>query len=279
MARFERAWRPLLAGAIVIHGWAHAVLALRGWVPGDFADSHAMPLLLYGIAMLGFVAGGVGLLGVRPFAAATRPLLVVASAYSLVALVSAQFADLWPAAVIDVALLIGGATGWVSPRSTDRPGLGHALRVGAALVLLAYTATAAWWPVYRGWGTRIDERALVLPGDTPGRNPAYEIQHAVTVQAPAAAVWPWLLQIGQDLGWRVLAVEDERALVLEHWGTFALVRDGETTRFIIRTPIGHPDVPAWAATLDMFTFQLPHFIMERRMMLRIKALAESAARS
>jgi hypothetical protein len=184
--------------------------------------------------------------------------------------------------------------------------------------------------VYRGWGTRLEERALALPGDAPDRDPALEIQHAVTVQAPASAVWPWLLQIGQDrggfysydwlerafgvdvrnvteirpewqqrapgdlvratqpgylggllgrdLGWRVLAVEDQRALVLRHWGAFALVPDGDATRFIIRSPMGHADIPTWAATLDMFTFQLPHFIMERRMMLQIKALAERTAR-
>lgn len=116
--------------------------------------------------------------------------MVVASAYSLVALVSAGFSDLWPAAVIDVALLVGGACGWVRPHTTDRPCLGHAVRFGTALLLLAYTATAAWWPVYPGWGTRMDERALTLPGDAPGRSAALEIQHAVTVRAPAAAVWP-----------------------------------------------------------------------------------------
>ena len=31
---------------------------------------------------------------------------------------------------------------------------------------------------------------------------------------------------------------------------------------------------ASAAALDVMTFELPHFIMERRMMLQIKALAE-----
>jgi hypothetical protein len=56
------------------------------------------------------------------------------------------------------------------------------------------------------------------------------------------------------------------------------VRRRATTRFIIRTPIGHERTPVWAAVLDMATFQLPHFIMERRMMLRIKALAESSVK-
>ena len=74
------------------------------------------------------------------------------------------------------------------------------------------------------------------------------------------------------------AIEPERALVLKHWGTFVLMPTNDTTaRFIIRTPIGDARVPVWAAALDMMTFQLPHFIMERRMMPRIKALAEFTA--
>jgi hypothetical protein len=59
----------------------------------------------------------------------------------------------------------------------------------------------------------------------------------------------------------------------------AAARALRTTRFIIRTPIGHERVPVWAAALDMAAFQLPHFIMERRMMLRIKALAESSVKT
>ncbi|AUX46276.1 uncharacterized protein SOCE26_077810 [Sorangium cellulosum] len=31
-----------------------------------------------------------------------------------------------------------------------------------------------------------------LPGDQPGRDPAYEANHAITLQAPPDAVWPWL---------------------------------------------------------------------------------------
>ena len=172
---------------------------------------------------------------------------------------------------------------------------------------------------------------MALPGDPPNRNPSLEIQHAVTIDAPPSAVWPWLMQLGQDrggfysydwlerafgadirnvdqirpewqqqpravgellratqptylggllgpdLGWTVKAVETERALVLDGWGAFVLVptADGRT-RFIIRTTVSNDRVPAWAAALNVMAFQLPHFIMERRMMLQIKALAEKA---
>ncbi|OFW46851.1 MAG: hypothetical protein A3J29_06585 [Acidobacteria bacterium RIFCSPLOWO2_12_FULL_67_14b] len=207
----------------------------------------------------------------------------------------------------------------------------HLLGVIAAVAFLAYAASAAvLWPLHRAWGSTPAEHALALPGDAPDRNPALEIQHAVTVNAPPEAVWPWLVQLGQDragfysydwlerafgvdvhnvreirpewqqrqvgdrvratqegylggvlgkdLGWTVKDLQPGRAMVLQHWGAFVLVptEDGKT-RFIIRTTIGHERMPAWAAAMDMMTFELAHFIMERRMMLQVKSLAEGGA--
>jgi len=65
-------------------------------------------------------------------------------------------------------------------------------------------------------------------------------------------------------------------MVLQYWGAFVLepTADGKT-RFIIRTNVGNENTAAWAAAFDMMAFELPHFIMERRMMLRIKRLAEA----
>jgi hypothetical protein len=37
-----------------------------------------MPLILLGVAMIGFSTAGLGLLGVRPFASAMRPAMVLA---------------------------------------------------------------------------------------------------------------------------------------------------------------------------------------------------------
>jgi hypothetical protein len=58
--------------------------------------------------MVGFVAAGLGLLGLRPLDRAISPLLVLSSGLSLVAIV--RFADpgLWFGAACDVALLMIG---------------------------------------------------------------------------------------------------------------------------------------------------------------------------
>jgi hypothetical protein len=76
-------------------------------------------------------------------------------------------------------------------------------------------------------------------------------------------------------GWTVKYLAPGQALVLEDWGAFVLLPTAEgDTRFIIRSTIGHRNLPVWASALNMMTFQLPHFIMQRRMMLTIKRVAE-----
>ena len=322
--------RRAFALLVIAHGLAHAVLPLRGWMDPALFGHDFMPLVLYGVAVMGFTIAGIGLLGVAPFTSAVRPLLVLASGYSLIAIQVFGARDLWWGAALDVVLLITGFTGIyrrlpIGERHGRWP---HRAAVATAASFLLYVSCAlVLWPVHRIWGSEPSEFALALPGDPPNRNPALEIQHAVTVDAPPEAVWQWLVQLGQDragfysydwlerafgvdvhnvkeirpewqqreagdrvratqpgylggvlgdnLGWTVTALEPGRALVLRNWGGFVLhpTEDGRT-RFIIRTTVGDPGIRPWMAALDMMAFELPHFIMERRMMLQIKALAE-----
>jgi hypothetical protein len=318
---------------VIAHGLAHAVLPLRGSMAPDMVKRNFVPLLVYAVAVLGFTTAGVGLFGLRPFTAVVRPFLVLASGYSLVAIVTAGQGPLWWAATLDVALLLIGLTGvyrWL-PQGPSHPGLRHrlAVAIGAAFVLYVGCAMVMW-PVHRAWGSRPEEHALSLPGDRADRNPALELQHAVTINAPPAAVWAWLVQLGQDragfysydwlervfgadvhnikeirgewqdrrvgdfvratqpnylggvfgtdVGWTVTHVEPGRALVLRNWGAFVLRPVGANqTRFIVRTTVGDPATPVWMAAIDMMAFELPHFIMQRKMMLQIKQLAEDGA--
>ncbi len=81
-------------------------------------------------------------------------------------------------------------------------------------------------------------------------------------------------RLGDSVGWKVVEVIPERALVLENWGAFVLVPEGENkTRLIIRT---HYDTgPIWAAPIGLFLFEPVHFIMEQKMLRTIKQHAES----
>jgi hypothetical protein len=41
---------------------------------------------------------------------------------------------------------------------------------------------------------------MVLPGDQLVPVAHYRIDHGITINAPASAVWPWVIQLGQDRG-------------------------------------------------------------------------------
>jgi hypothetical protein len=70
-----------------------------------------------------------------------------------------------------------------------------ALQIGAHLAL---------GPVLRSrrrrWGATDDEIGRRLPGDEIVAEPHWSYNHALTIHAPPAAVWPWLVQLGQARG-------------------------------------------------------------------------------
>jgi hypothetical protein len=318
--------------AMLVHGLGHAVLPLRGVdvvAPGVLAPAITV---LYVIAMLGFVAAGLGMLGVRPLSRVVVPIALMAGVGGLGAQVWRADPTLWTGIILSATLPVLATLhiAYLPVRAPHRRAAWRRTGDALGLLFLAWvTASAALWPWHRGWGTMPHEWEMMLPGDNTPRTPQYEILHAVTIDAPPAAVWPWLVQIGQDRagfysydwlerlfladvhnvteirpewqqrqagdrvyatqqgyfggvlgnrpGWRVEVVEPERAMVLEHWGAFVLAptSDGRT-RFLIRSTMSHERIPVWAAAVNLTAFQLPHFIMQRKMMLTIKALAERA---
>ena len=69
---------------------------------------------------------------------------------------------------------------------------------GAALAGVA--AWAALRPRVMTWGATVEEVRQPLPGDDLIAMPLYVTTRGITVHAPAAAVWPWLVQLGQNRG-------------------------------------------------------------------------------
>jgi len=57
-----------------------------------------------------------------------------------------------------------------------------------------------WRRWYRYWGSTGDERVRVMPGDSYVTDPNYETTLAVSIAAPAAEIWPWLVQMGYRRG-------------------------------------------------------------------------------
>jgi hypothetical protein len=78
----------------------------------------------------------------------------------------------------------------------------RALAVGAGVA--AVLGPAAYLRFFRSrclnWGARADEVAAKLPGDELLTDPGLVTTRAVTVRAPAGAVWPWLAQMGSGRG-------------------------------------------------------------------------------
>lgn len=84
------------------------------------------------------------------------------------------------------------------PRRRVRPG--RTLRVGvpAALAALLALYLIALVPWMERWGTTAAEWTASLPGDELAPSPTHQSTRAITVRAPAAETWRWLVQIGED---------------------------------------------------------------------------------
>jgi hypothetical protein len=193
--------------------------------------------------------------------------------------------------------------------------LGRWLTVGG--VLAPFVDYLLVRPALRRWGSVPAERDRRLPGD-PAATPLFRATRAVTVHAPAEEVWQWLVQIGQDRGgfysydWlenlagcRLNSAEEVRpewqhrvagdpltmfpgfattlqevsppyALVIEDWGAYVIDPiDDSTCRRMARSS---PERNG-SAVFYLLLVELPHAIMERRMLIGIKQRAERNRRN
>ncbi|WP_235537345.1 hypothetical protein [Nocardioides sp. Soil805] len=66
----------------------------------------------------------------------------------------------------------------------------------------AVATEAALVHLGRTYGSTLAERRAWLPGDEVVLDPCVQTDHAITIDAPPSAVWPWLLQMGWGrAGW------------------------------------------------------------------------------
>jgi len=81
-------------------------------------------------------------------------------------------------------------------------GAGLRLAGGAGLVVAAAALSYPW--LFRRpcltWGARPEEVTRELPGDDLLASPDILATRAISIDAPAAAVWPWLVQMGSGRG-------------------------------------------------------------------------------
>jgi hypothetical protein len=67
----------------------------------------------------------------------------------------------------------------------------------AAIVVAFFLVVRPW---YQRWGATDEEITRPLPGDEIVPSAAGQETRAITIQASADRVWPWLAQLGQDRG-------------------------------------------------------------------------------
>jgi hypothetical protein len=213
-------------------------------------------------------------------------------------------------------------------RPVDRRLLVRALGTPALVTAAAGAYVLAFRPWHLRWGATDAEVARRWPGDELVPNPWTRAVRAVTVNAPAARVWPWIMQVGRERGgfysytwlenligadirnvyqvipglpdrrvgetvWMgpqdrfggqarmiVAQVQFRRAMVLvtpadaEHVWSFVLEPASDrVTRFVMLSLAAKPRIA------DRVFWELAHFVMERKMMLTIKRLAEEVGAS
>lgn len=78
------------------------------------------------------------------------------------------------------------------------------MRTLARFAALLTAVSVIYWfairPWHIRWGASDEEAEAAVPGDDLIPAPDLQATHAITINAPADAVWPWLVQMGQGKG-------------------------------------------------------------------------------
>src|SRR5215218_838732 len=229
-----------------------------------------------------------------------------------------------PSVALD--LLLGACVLATAMNALPDPSRGRTARLlrraasAGALLPWAYLLIVRPW--HLRWGATDEEARKRLPGDELVPRPVVEATRALTINASAKEIWPWMVQMGagrgglysydwlenlaglgihsvdriipelQDLkdgdtlpldargeGPTVAVFEPERALVLDVgpsvaiWGFILQRVDERATRLYARFRLDADPRPLWGL-LYALVIDIPHFVMERAMLLGIKERVE-----
>lgn len=133
--------------------------------------------------------------------------------------------------------------------------------LAAGTGLLLYAARR----YFRNWGTTKSESRMNLPGDELIREPMLRITEAVWIERPAAAVWPWLVQMGQDRGGLYGYAFLENSIALHHRNANRIHAEWQHLapgNLIRLAPRG------WLGLRDGLTLSVADVIEERAIVLR-----------
>ncbi len=132
----------------------------------------------------------------------------------------------------------------------------------AVLVPLGWVAAHRRW---RNWGATADEIASTLPGAELVAPPSSSTTRAVTVAAPASAVWPWLVQMGQGRAGMYSYDLLENLLGLDIHSSWSIVDEwqhlevGDRIRLV---------PPGWAGLKDGYSLPVARIDEGRSLVLR-----------
>jgi hypothetical protein len=182
---------------LILHGFAHAGAGM--WANG--------PVLVvtpfWWFATLGFVASGLGALGLDPFRRRVAQLVFASALASVMLMYFFVHPLMVPAVVLDVVLATAATQRRLAAKLDamwDKRGH-HPVWSAVALLLLLYaTAVMTIRPWAMRMGTTEADRSARLFGDSLYPDARYLVDNAITIRAPLDSVWPWLVQIGQDRG-------------------------------------------------------------------------------
>ena len=190
--------RTVFGIVLILHGLAHAnagMLAADRW--------RIAPTVMWAVASLTFLGAGFGLLGVRRLNRRWQSLALIGILASVLLLLAYRPATAVAGIAADLVILT--VMGFLSIPRLDptirRRGRWRTVGAVTVYVFLAYVGAAILTrPWHSRWGSSRAELVAALPGDELVPDAQYTIQHAVTIDAPPEAVWPWLVQLGQDKG-------------------------------------------------------------------------------